>query len=150
MLVTQPNHAAHPYIEHRTLIQSSGPLFHFHLRYFNHRFIHKWTNTFSENFIPAMISHSMRDKNSISNKDRPYISERFLRYSRSTVADLESVIRESCLWGTNRRRFILSNNGQDGPFFSTGRGTSKTQTQAVKHQKIERECLYLNILKKVA
>lgn len=78
------------------------------------------------------------------------ISERYLRYSRSTVADLESVIRESCLWGTNRRRFILSNNGQDGPFFSTGRGTSKTQTQAVKHQKIERECLYLNILKKVA
>lgn len=78
------------------------------------------------------------------------ISERYLRYSRSTVADLESVIRESCLWGTNRRRFILSNNGQDGPFFSTGRGTSKTQTQAVKHQKIERECLYLNILKRVA
>lgn len=78
------------------------------------------------------------------------ISERYLRYSRLTVADLESVIRESCLWGTNRRRFILSNNGQDGPFFSTGRGTSKTQTQAVKHQKIERECLYLNILKKVA
>lgn len=78
------------------------------------------------------------------------ISERYLRYSRSTVADLESVVREGCLWGTNRRRFILSNNGQDGPFFSTGRGTSKTQTQAVKHQKIERECLYLNILKKVA
>lgn len=72
------------------------------------------------------------------------------RYLRSTVADLESVIREGCLWGTNRRRFILSNNGQDGPFFSTGRGTSKTQTQAVKHQKIERECLDLNILKKVA
>lgn len=71
------------------------------------------------------------------------ISKRYLSYSRSTVADLESVIRESCLWGTNRRRFILSNNGQDGPFFSTGRGTSKTQTQAVKHQKIERECLYL-------
>lgn len=73
LLVTQPNHAAHPYIEHRTLIQSSGPLFHFHLRYFNHRFIHKWTNTFSENFTPAMISHSMRDKSSISNKDRPYL-----------------------------------------------------------------------------
>lgn len=97
-----------------------------------------------------MISHSMRDKSSISNKDRPYISERFLRYSRLTVADLESVIREGCLGGTNRRRFILSNNGQDGPFFSTGRGTSKTQTQAVKHQKIERECIDLNILKKVA
>lgn len=78
------------------------------------------------------------------------IFERYLRYSRLTVADLESVIREGCLWGTNRRRFILSNNGQDGPFFSTGRGTSKTQTQAVKHQKIERECLDLNILKKVA
>lgn len=49
------------------------------------------------------------------------------------MADLESVIREGCLRGTNRRGFVLSNNGQDRPLFSAGRGTSKIEKVSVKH-----------------